>query len=160
MRHGMNLLHCNSHDAPPVVVFLTASSRNAVCYNSGTLLPSKNRMVQPNPLNVGLTSEVISTPSFSRRPRALRVAGRLEAMVGRHDRRSGSARAGRLRPRSAEFETLSRTRRTDGGHREQGRKPAKLNRAKRTDGATRTRSAKPATTSCAATTACDLADEN
>jgi hypothetical protein len=54
MRYGMHLLDGTRHDAPPVVAFLAASSRHAVFGQSSPLLPHKNRVVQPHPLNVGL----------------------------------------------------------------------------------------------------------
>jgi integrase len=58
MRYGMHLLDGTRHDAPPVVAFLAASSRHAVLGKSSPLLPHKNRVVQPHPLNVGSSADV------------------------------------------------------------------------------------------------------
>jgi hypothetical protein len=54
MCHRMHRLDGNGHDAPPVVTSPTASSPHTVSGDSVALIPDKNRVVYPGPLNVGL----------------------------------------------------------------------------------------------------------
>ena len=81
MCYGTHLLHCHGHDTPPVVISLRQyHKRSAVLYNSWPRLPSKNRVVQPNPLNVGwnpILHEVLAPP-----PRSARVQRRAEKGFG------------------------------------------------------------------------------
>jgi hypothetical protein len=58
MCHKMNLLDGNGHDAPPVVTSPTASSPHTVSGESLALIPDKNRVVYPGPLNVGSSADV------------------------------------------------------------------------------------------------------
>ena len=53
MCHRMHLLDGNGHDAPPVVAAPTASEPHTLSGESVALLPEKNRVVYPGPLNVG-----------------------------------------------------------------------------------------------------------
>src|SRR6266849_8184506 len=65
MGHRLNLR--KGHDAPPVVAFLRQHHSGAQSpSNSESLLPSKNRVVQPHPLNVGFwAAKVFKTPTSS-----------------------------------------------------------------------------------------------
>jgi hypothetical protein len=59
MCHGMHLLDGHGHAAPPVVASPAASERHTVSGHSSALRPSKNRVVQPGPLNVGCTTSIL-----------------------------------------------------------------------------------------------------
>ena len=53
MCHRMNLLDCHGHDAPPIEAFPDSIIAECRLLHELALLPSKNRVVQRNPLNVG-----------------------------------------------------------------------------------------------------------
>jgi hypothetical protein len=53
MCHRMNLLDCHGHDAPPIGAFSDSIIAECRLLYELALLLSKNRVVQPNPLNVG-----------------------------------------------------------------------------------------------------------
>jgi hypothetical protein len=76
MHYGMHRLDGHSHDAPPVVAFLAASSRHAVLGKSSLLLPHNNRVVQPHPLNVGPNAAPQPLPEAgARHERTLEAVG-------------------------------------------------------------------------------------
>jgi hypothetical protein len=53
MCYGIDLLHCYGHDAPPVVIASWQHHSGEQAQTIAGSHPSKNRLVQPSPLNMG-----------------------------------------------------------------------------------------------------------